>query len=392
MKRILVVDDEPQVLKAINRVFAHTDYEYFTCLSAKEALELLENEKIDLIISDMRMPVIDGYELLSLVRKKYPNIIRVILSGYADEKIIVKSLCNNLAKVYLFKPWKNDVFLKTIENVFETLEVLNSRCLLQIINNIELPTLKHSHQKIISMINNDDEIDNIAAEIEKDPSISAKLLHVANAIVYMAKTNSIKQATIIVGLINLKNIIYTTSVVDSSRNRIESNALESIWEHAVWTNKILAFMYDKFFHKKITEIAFSAGLLHNIGEIILVKEDFKRYYSRYINAKENRVNLLELEKSDMEITHQEVGVYLIHWWDLPFDIIETTLYHHKPHASNIINKELVASVHIAEFYAWRIMRERRGYDNYPTVFEIVDINQMEFEEKLKIEFDLNMEI
>ncbi len=107
MKKIPIVDDEVQILKALSRVFFDTDYAIFTAESGQAALSLLEQHEIDLVISDMRMPLMDGYELLSKVKETYPDIIRIILSGYADESTVFKAILHNIAKFYLLKPWHN---------------------------------------------------------------------------------------------------------------------------------------------------------------------------------------------------------------------------------------------------------------------------------------------
>lgn len=102
MKKLLFVDDERKILSSLNRLMIDVDYEILTAESGQEALEILEEEPdIDLIISDMRMPYMTGYELLSIVKQRYPKVIRVILSGYTDEKIIYKALQENVAKIYL---------------------------------------------------------------------------------------------------------------------------------------------------------------------------------------------------------------------------------------------------------------------------------------------------
>jgi len=151
MKRILFVDDEVQILKSLTRLFIDTDYDVLTAESGAEALKVLENEEVNLVVSDMRMPNMDGYQLLCKVREKYPKILRVILSGYADEKIVFKALQQNISKLYLFKPWNNDLLLKLVEQIFETEDLLSNSDLLLLINNIEeLPTIASSFQMRIS--------------------------------------------------------------------------------------------------------------------------------------------------------------------------------------------------------------------------------------------------
>lgn len=114
-RSILFVDDEKQILKAIRREFIETDYSTFFANDAEEALDIIDNTKIDLIVTDMRMPVMDGYELLKQVRAKYPQIKRVALSGYADENLMKNSLENGLAELYIFKPWDRKEIVSSIE-------------------------------------------------------------------------------------------------------------------------------------------------------------------------------------------------------------------------------------------------------------------------------------
>ena len=159
MKKILLVDDEIPILNLFRRVLFDTDYEVFVAQNAADAMAVMQQQKIDLVISDMRMPGMDGYQLLKNIKELYPDTLRVIQSGYADEKLVVKALLNNIAKVYLFKPWKNDELVKLINNLFETEEILLGSKLLSIINNAEeLPTIQSSFTKILELTESDAEL------------------------------------------------------------------------------------------------------------------------------------------------------------------------------------------------------------------------------------------
>src|SRR5471030_3004752 len=182
LKKILFVDDEAQILKSIRRLFMDTEYEVITAESGSEALDILANNKIDLIVSDMRMPNMSGYELLSEVKKRFPHIVRIILSEFAEERIIFDALKKNIAKLYILKPWENNILINTIEKVFQIENLLNNNNILNLINNAEeLPTIKTSYKKIINEIENNDEIYKIVDAIESDHSIVTKLLHIVNS-------------------------------------------------------------------------------------------------------------------------------------------------------------------------------------------------------------------
>ena len=103
MKKILFVDDEKRILKSLRRLFYNTDYNCFFASGGKEALKILKEYKINLIITDIRMPKMDGFELLKKVKKHYPKITRVALSGYTDKDAIMEALEANLIKLYFME-------------------------------------------------------------------------------------------------------------------------------------------------------------------------------------------------------------------------------------------------------------------------------------------------
>jgi YesN/AraC family two-component response regulator len=83
-KTLLLVDDEEAVLHSLVRLFRNQGYQLLTAVSGAEALRLLENNEVQVILSDQRMPEMTGVEMLTVVRERYPEIIRMVLSGYSD--------------------------------------------------------------------------------------------------------------------------------------------------------------------------------------------------------------------------------------------------------------------------------------------------------------------
>lgn len=386
-KKILIVDDEIQILRSLSRLFLDTDYEVFTAESGEAALTVLQSTEINLVISDMRMPLMDGYELLSRIKANYPNVIRTILSGYAEESSVFKAILHSIAKFYILKPWSNDKLLEYIGQIFDTEDILKSNDLLLLINNIEkLPTIETSYQRILNMIERDEDTGYIASEIEKDFAVSTKLLQIANSAFYGVCTGSVKNATVYLGLQNLKSLIYSISIINSCAacNIQDRTNMNLLWEHSLLTNKILHYTYEIYLGKKIPEAACSAGLLHNVGSLILVQNYDNQYLEIMKKAKSESLSLLELERESFRVTHQEAGGYLASWWGLPFPIVEAALFHHRPLDSSVINKELVACVHIAQHYAWLQMKEPINTEFHSEVFGMLNISKTEFEESVKL--------
>lgn len=117
--RILCVDDEPNIVSALRRLFRGSGYSVVTATSGAEALALLEQEPVDLVFSDMRMPVMDGVQFLEQVRMRWPVTTRVLLTGYADIKSTVAAINSGEVYRYISKPWDDAEILSTARQVFE---------------------------------------------------------------------------------------------------------------------------------------------------------------------------------------------------------------------------------------------------------------------------------
>lgn len=355
-KKILFVDDEIQILKSLKRLFRNSDYDVFFASSGKTALELLEEEEPDLVISDIRMPEMDGFEFLRYVKENYPLTLRLALSGFTDNNKIYDALESNLAKLYMFKPWDNNVLIGTIERVFALEDTLKNKNLLDRINNLdEIPSIPSLYHELNLMVERDASIEEIAKKIEQDQSIASKILKVANSAFYGAKTGSISQAIMYIGLINVKNIVLTNSIF--SKYGSMSEYQQSLWEHVNLSNKIVTLIYQKCLNKRIPNVYASAGLLHDIGKVILLhfyEEVFETTLKR-IKMTENVLTSSQIELELLGLNHQQLGGYLLSWWEIPLPIVEAALYHHDPLNENIINKELVQVVHIANFFAWKYL-------------------------------------
>ncbi len=118
--RILFVDDEVNVLRSLQRTFLDDDYEILTASSGVRALSKLEEvPPVQVVISDYRMPEMNGIEFLREVRRRWPETVRIVLSGYADTGVVISSI--NDGEIYKFipKPWNDDELRITIINALE---------------------------------------------------------------------------------------------------------------------------------------------------------------------------------------------------------------------------------------------------------------------------------
>jgi two-component system NtrC family sensor kinase len=118
--KILCVDDEKNVLRALQRLFMDEDYRIFTAETGEEGLAILAAEEdLQLIISDYRMPGMDGVEFLKIANERRPATIRIVLSGYADTASVVAAINDGHIYKFIPKPWNDEELLLTIKKALE---------------------------------------------------------------------------------------------------------------------------------------------------------------------------------------------------------------------------------------------------------------------------------
>lgn len=357
-KTILFVDDEKQILSSLRRLFMRTEYETVFAMDGKEALEVMEEKEIDLIVTDIRMPIMDGYKLLRLTKEKHPKVIRMAFSGYTDKVKIFNALETGLVKIYIFKPWDNKELLNTIDGILDIKDKLTDRNIFDMFNNISsLPTIPSLYYEISNLIEKDADISEISKVIEKDQSISAKILHLANSSFYKNRVGSITEAVMYIGLENVKHVVMTNTVFEDEK--ISQVHKRKLWEHVSLTNKITKYIYEKIHQRKIPNIIATAGLMHDIGKTFLYKNFLKEYNEIMDRYKTEGGGILEKEREFIDFDHCVIGSFLLNWWEFPIGIIESALYHHDPMNPKIINTEIVALVHIADYYSNIILKKEK---------------------------------
>lgn len=382
-KSILFVDDEGQILRSLNRLFLDKNYNIFLANDGESALKIIDTEKIDLLITDIKMPYMNGYELLKKVKEKYPNILRVAFSGYTDNKKICKALENNLAKLYIFKPWNNENLLSTIEQIFEFENTLKSKHIFKLINSLDnIPTLPTLYQDLCELIENNADMDIITKKIEEDQAISSRILRIANSAFYNVKTGSVKDAIMYLGLSNLKSVVLSNSIFSTSHQN--QHLTDILWRHSSFTNSIVLFIYKRLLNKKIPKTYESAGLLHDIGKVVLLNnfsEQYKKILSFIMKNKGSKI--ADLENEAFSVTHQEIGGYLLNWWEIPYPIVESALFHHTPLDKRVINTELVSIVHISGYYSWKFLGYKQFSNGlYDETFKALNTTKDDFEQLL----------
>jgi response regulator RpfG family c-di-GMP phosphodiesterase len=122
-RTLLIVDDEPNILAALRRVFRSDRYQVLAASSGREGLELLALHSVGVILSDQRMPEMTGVEFLRRVKDLYPETVRIVLSGYTDLKSITDAINQGAIYKFLTKPWEDDQLRENIQEAFQRYEL-----------------------------------------------------------------------------------------------------------------------------------------------------------------------------------------------------------------------------------------------------------------------------
>ncbi len=122
--RLLLVDDEPNVINALKRIFRQENYEILTASCGEHALSLLEQQPVHVVISDFKMPGMDGGELLKRIRSMQPNTIRMMLTGHADVAAVMSAMKVGAVYKFMLKPWNDDDLRVTVALALEQYELL----------------------------------------------------------------------------------------------------------------------------------------------------------------------------------------------------------------------------------------------------------------------------
>jgi HD-like signal output (HDOD) protein len=351
-RRILFVDDEPMVLKGLQRTLRkmRQDWDMTFVSSGREALNVLVKKPMDVIVSDMRMPEMDGGRLLAEVKKQHPHVVRIILSGQLDQEMTLKSV--QLAHQSLSKPCDAEVLKHTLAKLFALRDFLSDESIKSIISQIEsLPSLPSVYTEIVTEMQSDDPaIKKVGEIISKDLSMTAKILQMVNSAFFglFRKINSPEQAVMMLGLETIKALVLSVKIFSEfNRKSFSWFNIDDLFNHSLAVSLYAkTIIKNENLDQGLINNSMMAGLLHDLGKLILATNFEKLYQQVLVAAQGAGKNLLDLEYEAFGTSHAEIGAYLMGLWRLENSIIEAIAFHHLPARSMTQNIGLLTAVHV----------------------------------------------
>jgi HD-like signal output (HDOD) protein len=330
LKRILFVDDEPAVLEGLRNLLRKQRkvWKMTFALGGKAALEELAQAPFDVVVSDMRMPGMDGAELLRRVKELYPGVARVVLSGHADQEMVARAL--PVAQQYLSKPCDGEILRGVIDRVCQLQSLVAGTAVRDIVGRLDkLPSIPETYGLLTKTIEDPSaRTEEIARIVQRDPAMSAKVLQLVNSAYFglSRPLSSVGQAISYLGLDLLKGLAITLNVFAATEKRAPPGlSFEKIQQTSIMTARVAKMMVPD---PKEAEAAFTAGLLHDIGRMILALTQPERFAEIVKQTKESGRPFYQIEREILGATHAEVGGYLLGVWGLPLPIVEGVAYHH----------------------------------------------------------------
>ena len=356
-KKILFVDDEPNILSGLKRMLRslRKEYEFNFAEDGFSALEMMKNDSFDIVVSDMRMPGMDGAELLKQVQTLYPSSIRIMLTGQADEESVMRTV--GVVHQFLAKPCEPEKLKEIIQNASALQNLIHAEKLVNIVNSIDyLPTIPAVYMKLQErLLSSEAAIDEIGQIIEADLGLSAKVLQLVNSAFFglYKKVDSPTRAVSLLGLDTIKSLVLGTEVFNDSAISSTNISLEELWSHSFFVgNCAKKIMEATVQDKEKSDVALLAGMLHDIGKMIMDSQLDVQYRMAVELKKEKRMSSHTAEKIIFSASHAEVGAYLVGLWGLNSTVIEGIAFHHNisQYPSNEMSPALAIHVANALYY------------------------------------------
>ncbi|MCC7381294.1 MAG: HDOD domain-containing protein [Deltaproteobacteria bacterium] len=345
--RALFVDDDPRLLSHINRLMKRLPmWEARTAGSGIEAMETLERESFDVVVTDLDMPGIDGVAVLRGVQHLWPAAARVVLSGTADTEKALRAI--QVAHQFITKPFEDTRLVEMLDRTWKLHQLLKSSVLRSAAGSLDhLPAMPRTFAALNTALSDPRVTQRRVSEIiETDPAIAAKIIQIASSS-FFGSSGRIASVDTAVSFLGFRTIRGVTLMFEAfafaGTASICGAPVEAMQSHALLTARIAR---DMFSDPRDKERAFLAGLLHTIGLLALAAARPEQIRGRQITPEADPCH-------PCGMMHGDLGAYLLGLWALPYDVIEAVAYFEAPWLQASPHFDAAGAVHIAHLLAHR---------------------------------------
>jgi HD-like signal output (HDOD) protein len=351
MKQVLFVDDDPSVLESLRDALRPWRGDWcarFAC-GGDSALEALHRTAFDVVVSDMRMPGIDGATLLRRVHELQPHAVRIMLSGSAETDVLERAAA--VAHRFLAKPCDIDELGRVVTHAAALGQVSQAQALHRASSAATaLPCAPALYGELSALLASGTAgMADVARLIERDIAVTARLLQLTNsAFVGLPRViHRVDEAVSLLGLGVVKAIVISSQALAAYRppRPIAGFSLEALERDATL---VAALTRQLLGPGPAREQACTSAMLRDIGWIVLASGDPEYFGELLATATARQVPLSEVESERDGPTHAEVGAHLLALWGLSDPIVATVARHHTPEARAKPGLDGASAVYVAD--------------------------------------------
>lgn len=332
--RVLFVDDETSVLDALKRMLhpLRNMWSMTFVTSAQTALEAMEQEAFDVIVCDIKMPDMDGAELLELIRKRYPRTLRLVLSGQYSEAMAMRLVRS--AHRFIAKPCTREELLTSITAAQEVSQLLDCEEVERVVAGLgSLPTAPRLYQALREELSSGHgTVNSVAGIIAQDPALTAKVLQMVNSAFFGLPRTICHplEAISFLGMDRITAMVLQAEVARAARDSaVHALDLERLSQHNLAVAAISERIATAEHLSQADKVAVVvASLLHDIGKLALGSCHPERYHQAMSEAQRRNCDLRTTEREIFGVDHAIVGGYLLRIWGLPMAVVSAALLHH----------------------------------------------------------------
>ena len=360
MKRILFVDDESTVLDGIRRaLYAERNrWQMQFVLGGEQALQACERSSFDVVISDLRMPGMNGATLLAEIQNRFPEASRIALTGYSDVALATRAA--SVAHRVLAKPCAPSELRETIERVIALRDLVAYPVIREIIGGVgELPSLSSTYTSLTNAISDPYvSIEQVAAIIQRDVAMAAKVLQLTNSAFFglPQRVTNLSSAVSYLGIATIKSLALASEAfkVFQPGPQIPISVCDSIEDHSIRVATIVAALPVQ---PQFRDVSIVAGLLHDIGKLFLASRMQDEYSAIGAHVSARGCTWFEAEEDVLGTSHAEIGAYLLGLWGIPELAVEAIAYHHRPSRIPHSNFDCTQALFVADLLAHELEAE-----------------------------------